>query len=231
MKTGGPEHAVGIPKSQPHAVIECPQEIPCDPCVEACPHGAIRKEGSIASIPVLDEELCQGCGECIPACPGLAIFLVDSCYSEDCALVGLPHEMLPMPVAGERVRLLDRCGREVGVGTVTEVRLRGAYDRTAVVYVAVPRGLEDVVRAVAVLPPDDHYVCRCEEVTRQMIERAVEDGATTVDAVKRLTRAGMGLCQGRTCRRLVSAIIAEKTGKPLEEILPATTRPPLRPLP
>lgn len=46
------------------------------------------------------------------------------------------------------------------------------------------------------------YVCRCEEVTEEMVRQAVRDGALTVDAVKKRTRAGMGFCQGRTCRRL-----------------------------
>jgi bacterioferritin-associated ferredoxin len=73
-------------------------------------------------------------------------------------------------------------------------------------------------------------ICRCEEVTEAEIRRAVRDGAHTIGDVKRRTRAGMGLCQGHTCSRLVAGIIAEETGIPLSEILPATVRPPLRPL-
>jgi len=74
-------------------------------------------------------------------------------------------------------------------------------------------------------------ICRCEEVTEEEIRQAVRDGAETISGVKRRTRAGMGLCQGHTCTKLVARIIAEETGKPLAEILPATTRPPVRPLP
>ena len=73
-------------------------------------------------------------------------------------------------------------------------------------------------------------ICRCEEVTEDEVRQAVRDGAHTITGVKRRTRAGMGLCQGHTCSRLVARIIAEETGKPLAEILPATTRPPVRPL-
>lgn len=79
--------------------------------------------------------------------------------------------------------------------------------------------------------PDDAIVCRCEEVSRREIERAIEDGATTVDGVKRRTRACMGLCQGRTCRRLVAGIIAEKLGLSPAEIDMGTVRPPVRPVP
>ena len=74
------------------------------------------------------------------------------------------------------------------------------------------------------------YVCRCEEVTEEMVRQAVRDGALTVDAVKKRTRAGMGFCQGRTCRRLITCIIAEETGRPIPELLPPTFRAPVRPV-
>lgn len=74
------------------------------------------------------------------------------------------------------------------------------------------------------------FVCRCEEITREEIEEAINDGATTVNEVKRCTRAGMGLCQGRTCRRQVEKIIAEKTGQSLKNIVPSTYRQPVRPV-
>ncbi len=77
----------------------------------------------------------------------------------------------------------------------------------------------------------DLVVCRCEEVTEKDIKRAVRQGADNVDAVKRATRAGMGLCQSHTCQRLIASIIHEMTGKPLSEIVPATKRPPLRAIP
>ena len=56
---------------------------------------------------------------------------------------------------------------------------------------------------------NDIIICRCQEVTRQEILDAIEQGATTVDGVKRRTRAGMGLCQGKTCERLVAKIISQ----------------------
>ena len=77
---------------------------------------------------------------------------------------------------------------------------------------------------------DDIIICRCQEVTRQEILQAIADGAVTVDGVKKRTRAGMGLCQGQTCERLIARIVAEQTGKPLAEILPPTFRAPVRPV-
>ena len=76
----------------------------------------------------------------------------------------------------------------------------------------------------------DSIICRCQEVSRQEILDAIADGALTVDGVKRRTRAGMGLCQGKTCERLVARIIAEQTGRPMAEILPPKSRIQVRPV-
>lgn len=73
-------------------------------------------------------------------------------------------------------------------------------------------------------------ICRCEEVTRGEILRAIAEGATTLVEIKWRTRAGMGLCQAKTCRRLVAQILAEQTCQPMGEIHPATHRPPVRPV-
>ena len=78
---------------------------------------------------------------------------------------------------------------------------------------------------------DDVIVCRCEEITAGEIRKAIRKyHATTVTEVKRRVRAGMGLCQGRTCGKLVSRIIAEETGKKMSEIQGSTDRPPVRPV-
>ena len=46
-------------------------------------------------------------------------------------------------------------------------------------------------------------ICRCEEITKGEIKAAIRNGMHTVNGIKRITRAGMGLCQGQTCQRLV----------------------------
>lgn len=77
---------------------------------------------------------------------------------------------------------------------------------------------------------DNLIVCRCEEITVGEIRGACRCGATTVDGVKRITRAGMGLCQGRTCRSIVERIIEEETGKSLNDMPYPRSRPPVRPV-
>ena len=74
----------------------------------------------------------------------------------------------------------------------------------------------------------DVIICRCEEVTLGEIEKAIAEGAITIAEVKRRTRAGMGLCQGRTCSKIIAKLISKYTGQPLKDILPSTFRPPVR---
>jgi NAD(P)H-nitrite reductase large subunit len=73
-------------------------------------------------------------------------------------------------------------------------------------------------------------VCRCEELTEDEIRQAIREGCTTLTAIKRRTRAGMGLCQGRTCQRLILAILAQETGQDVAELVPDTSRFPVRPI-
>jgi bacterioferritin-associated ferredoxin len=77
---------------------------------------------------------------------------------------------------------------------------------------------------------EDLIICRCEEVTMAEVEEAIGLGLTTLDEIKRFTRAGMGLCQGKTCRRLIANTLSRKTKIPLSEIIPSTYRPPVRPI-
>lgn len=73
-------------------------------------------------------------------------------------------------------------------------------------------------------------ICRCEDVTEAEVLAAIERGAATADEVKRLTRAGMGHCQGRTCRRLINQILARQLGQKPSEQRTVTQRPPLQPV-
>lgn len=73
-------------------------------------------------------------------------------------------------------------------------------------------------------------ICRCEEVTEQEIKDAIKGGYTTLKEIKRNTRAGMGLCQGRTCSDLIRNIISEMTGENKKKIVPDTSRFPVYPV-
>ena len=78
-------------------------------------------------------------------------------------------------------------------------------------------------------PDDDMLICRCEEITKGEIRRAVHDGMWTITEIRRYLRTGMGLCQGQTCSRLVKGIVARELGVSPAELEPATARSPMRP--
>ncbi|MCM1988332.1 FAD-dependent oxidoreductase [Oceanirhabdus seepicola] len=69
-------------------------------------------------------------------------------------------------------------------------------------------------------PKYGNIICRCELITEGEIIDAIHSGvpATTIDAVKRRTRAGMGRCQGGFCGPRVLDIIARELGKEPTEI-------------
>ena len=108
------------------------------------------------------------------------------------------------------------------------------------------------VKALVVGGGEHVHVCRCEEVTaREILEvrpprylaapqdlrndrslrSLLGEGPPNPDLVKRLTRAGMGVCQRRRCREQVACLLALGSGEPLSAVPPATHRPPVRPLP
>lgn len=132
----------------PIAVIECVQEIPCNPCESACPFYAITVGLPITTLPALDAGKCKGCGACIGKCPGLAIFVVDGSRPGNEGTVQMPYESYPLPAVGEEVTACDRQGGKVATGTVEKVLAGAAQDHTAIVTVRVPKEQINVVRAI-----------------------------------------------------------------------------------
>ncbi|MCF6127968.1 FAD-dependent oxidoreductase [Mesorhizobium sp. M7A.F.Ca.CA.001.07.2.1] len=108
------------------------------------------------------------------------------------------------------------------------------------------------VHASVIAARDEFHVCQCEEITAREIlelrpprylgwqtERRNDRSLSTLlgdappnpDQVKRLTRAGMGPCQGRRCREQIAALLAMQSGASLAAIPLAGYRAPVRPLP
>lgn len=73
-------------------------------------------------------------------------------------------------------------------------------------------------------------ICRCEELTLAEIEAELEPGWSSVGALKRRTRSGMGRCQGRYCEPILAALSAECQGHVLDEAAHWAPRPPARPI-
>jgi len=134
----------------PVVLVECIENIPCNPCAYACPRKAIAIAGGLTDIPQVDFAKCNGCTLCIARCPGLAIFVVHRDFSKTEATVTIPYELLPRPAAGARVACLDRAGRDVCRGKVVKVLDTKALNRCAVVTVAVPKRYWNTVRNIRV---------------------------------------------------------------------------------
>ncbi|KKL91841.1 hypothetical protein LCGC14_1890660 [marine sediment metagenome] len=134
----------------PVAIIECIEEIPCDPCESVCLTGAIKIGSSITNLPVLDEDKCTGCGLCISSCPGLAIFVLNLNYTDQSALLSFPFEVLPLPKVEEQVSAIDREGRTVCKGEVVKILNKRKQDYTPVVSISIPKKYALVVRGISV---------------------------------------------------------------------------------
>ena len=222
-------------------VIECKQNIPCNPCESACPHHAISIGNPITNLPVVDPDKCIGCGLCVAQCPG----------HEEYDTVTLPYEYYPLPEKDQEVYGLSRDGKYVIKAVVVRIVLTKKNDRTAVIEVKVPKGYGMKVRNISVdgkriadeeenkavdqaaidaIDNDEMYVCRCEEITKAEVIEAVRNGATSVNEVKRLLRTGMGMCQGRNCAKTIERIIAAELKVAPSEVPQATKRGPVRPI-
>ena len=79
-------------------------------------------------------------------------------------------------------------------------------------------------------PDDDMIVCRCEEITKGEIRRAVHDGMFTLTEIRRYLRTGMGLCQGQSCGIHVKRILAAELGVNPADLDECTARAPMRPI-
>jgi thioredoxin reductase len=109
----------------------------------------------------------------------------------------------------------------------------------------------DWLRALVATSPDSTMVCQCEEVSRadligvqppgylprpeklraRSLGTLLEDGPPDAEQVKRLTRAGMGVCQGRRCREQVSLLLAMAANLPPKSAPRGNWRVPVRPVP
>jgi len=121
----------------PVAVIECFQNIPCNPCSTTCTYNAMKPMYDINDLPSLNSELCTGCGVCISKCPGLAIMVIDGSFSETEVLFKIPYEFLPLPHEGDIVQGLNRSGQYITDVKVIKVLNPKSFDKTPVIHVAV----------------------------------------------------------------------------------------------
>ena len=101
------------------AVIECYQEIPCNPCEMYCPFNAITIGDNINIRPTLVVDKCVGCSICVSVCPGVAIMLAKTNSSKSQFVIA--YEFKPKPRVEEKWYAVNRAGEVIGEALIKKV--------------------------------------------------------------------------------------------------------------
>ncbi|MCP4180988.1 MAG: FAD-dependent oxidoreductase [bacterium] len=213
-------------KNDIYPVIRCTQEIPCNPCVDACSMNSISlKSDSIMSLPEFHDQ-CTGCGKCVAICPGLAITIVNKKYDlhKNKALVVIPWEFSDDSLKiGEIKTTTGFEGEIIGKGKVIKIQKAKWLDRRKLVHLEVPYDEADLIACIKIkdfkektvssatnkLTNKDIIICRCERVSKKLIEDKIRAGCNDFNALKAELRIGMGACGGKNCSELIWKIFRE----------------------
>jgi NADPH-dependent 2,4-dienoyl-CoA reductase/sulfur reductase-like enzyme/ferredoxin len=225
-----------------YPILRCAQEIPCNPCTDVCiTDGIAIPEGTLLGRPRLVGD-CVGCLKCVAICPGLAISLVDRRHDPagTRARVTVPWEMPDDLVrVGAEVPTTGYEGETVGTGKVLRILSGKSLNKRRLLVLEVPVADAEKVAGVRVRLPeapaapgfvapvrdDEVVLCRCERVTKQMVEEYIlRTGTRDVNAVKAALRCGMGPCQGKTCAELTLRVFRELGVDP-HTVTPGVHRP------
>ncbi|MEW6552959.1 MAG: 4Fe-4S binding protein [Actinomycetota bacterium] len=226
------------------AVLVCREQIPCNPCEEACRRGAIVVGEDICTPPRYDPSRCDGCGRCVAICPGMAVVLLDRSPGGGRARVTLPYEMRDAVEAGGEAWALDAEGVPLGKGRIVRTAKASRKDAAMLVTLEVPeewslkvKGLRVRVMSLeapqeAEMPSRDEgrTVCRCEEISCAEAQAYAAMGFRSLGALRRYSRIGLGYCQGRFCQTMLAGELQEATSRTPEEVGTFRVRPPVRPV-
>ena len=145
-------------KSGIHPVIECTQNIPCNPCQDACKMHCI-KIGEHITQNGIDMQDSFSWHENLPytyphwvydvgiyhiynlgeTCSGQAIFLLNEDCGDGTAEITMPYEFLPLPKIGDIGTALSRKGEPVCNAEIVSVKSIKAYDKTNLLTMKVPK--------------------------------------------------------------------------------------------
>lgn len=235
-----------------YPLIRCIQEIPCDPCAHYCPKGLIKLvDDSIKSLPEFkmpeaEKDACSGCGQCVMACPGLAISLIYPTHDPEKNTVKL---MIPFELdrdlieIGQEVECVDFDGKPTCKGKILDIKTR-KNEKRLLVFLEIPYGDRFNVATFRLEPPvepsepqnknlpddDEIIVCRCGRISKADVRAEIRRGARDLNSLKATLRTGMGACGGKTCNDLIMQIFREE-GIDLKEVTTGTRRPLLTEVP
>jgi bacterioferritin-associated ferredoxin len=194
----------------------------------------------LTDLPAFESEVCLGCAECVLACPGLAIVLVDEGFDSErrLALLTLPLEFGEDGLRiGAQVDTVGIEGEQVGAGRIVALKNSDSQDRRRLVLLEVPfedrlrvaglrwRKMEEAGGRTVPLAQDEAIVCRCERVTDGQIVALIRAGYRDLNQIKSALRAGMGACGGKNCTELILRLFQQE-GVDLKELRLPVHRPP-----
>jgi Fe-S-cluster-containing hydrogenase component 2/bacterioferritin-associated ferredoxin len=226
------------------AVVDCREEIPCNPCEKACRKGAIVVGEDICRPPRYEPDLCDGCGRCVSLCPGMAVFLLDRSAGAGQARVTVPYEMQEEIVKDSEAWAMDKEGNPLGKGKIVKTAKMGRRDKTVLVTIEVPeewalkvRGVRNRVMTLGepeeldgYAGEEECYLCRCEEVTGSQVRELARMGFHALRALRRFSRVGLGYCQGRFCQAMLREEFTAVTSREPGDTGTFKVRPPVRPV-
>ncbi|MGM0484748.1 MAG: FAD-dependent oxidoreductase [Candidatus Krumholzibacteriota bacterium] len=222
-----------------YPIIRCVQEIPCNPCVDSCPRGAIIiDDDTIMGLPRFEGE-CIGCMKCVTSCPALAVTLVLPSEKKKMSRVVIPYELSRDFIStGGEVTTVDMDAEVVGRGKITDFKEAPGDNKRLLVTLEVPETEAEKVAGIRVFEPeegvpvdqdekkmeDEAIICRCERVTVGRVRKEILNGVRDMNVLKANIRTGMGACGGKTCTDLILRLFRECGVNPEEITLP-TDRP------
>jgi thioredoxin reductase/Fe-S-cluster-containing hydrogenase component 2 len=232
--------------NKPLPIIDCMQNIPCNPCVNSCKVNAITMDdNNISSLPRIDYNKCISCLNCAKICPGLSIYFVNYNYDEENANIILPYELFFNLVKDQTVIALDKHGKKVCEAKLLKTIKTNSINSVTLVSLLVKKEYAFDVRSFTLKEEKvidkidfdlnkidkETIICRCEDITYQdILDKIHKEGLTTLNEIKRATRATMGPCQGKNCHDIILKILSKELNIPIKELKTHTFRQPFKPI-
>ncbi len=143
-------------------------------------------------------------------------------------------------VAGRKVAIAEGCIAGISaagaLGTIsraTAVDQMRPYQKKLNTINRFRKVLDDISlprKGLYELATDDTIVCRCEEITLKQLKAALSDRNLRIKDLKRMTRMGMGACEGRMCGPFVIELLRHRLNVTVEDVGNLKPRPSTKPV-
>lgn len=132
-------------------IIDCFENIPCNPCESVCPNKVIIVGNPITNIPkIKNPNECIGCGMCVACCPGQAIFLVNSKYSKKKCAITFSYEFNKKFKINQNVIAIDSNGKKVCRAKIISLKVNKKYDKTVLITILIPKEKYKLVKGIKI---------------------------------------------------------------------------------